>query len=468
MNHEPIKHYIVLKATPEGRNAYSAGIDAVLKYVADWIFRGVPMIDLPIAVTSLPSNEIGAALAALGSKAGGAEAAAERKAEPAIGDLDGLVVALNVRSEKTVTQIEQAVEKIQDIFSGSSPDLPFATTDHWCPRDAIDPIFADRSAAERLLGVDYLQRQDGTTGRNVNVVIVDQGLDASVLGGNYIAGWPVGTKLPGTTKSPEPGTARRTHGMMIAHNILKVAPDVGFFDLPLAPVKISDIPVYLSLADAAYRTMLTAIANYRKPGGGRPGPWILVNPWGIFDTRTDPRGRYTKNPNNPLNRLVVGAVGQEIDVVFAAGNCGQFCPDNRCGALDQGPGHSIWGANSLKQVLTVGAVRSDTMWLGYSSQGPGQPRLGKDKPDLCAPSQFCETDDAFTVNTGTSAACAMAAGVVTALRSRWDCGRVPPAQLIEILRDTVRKPNVAYSKERFGQGILDAKAAFDELKVRYP
>ena len=176
--------------------------------------------------------------------------------------------------------------------------------------------------------------------------------------------------------------------------------------------------------------MLFDIAIWRL--GKFPGPWILVNPWGIYDRRSEyPLGGYTENPFSLFNLLVAVAVLQDIDVVFAAGNCGQFCPDNRCGERDRGPGHSIWGANSLEPVLTVGAVRADDMWLGYSSQGPGQPRLalGAEKPDLCAASQFREDDDAFSINSGTSAACGLAGGVVAALRSRWDTGSVPPRRL---------------------------------------
>ncbi len=259
--------------------------------------------------------------------------------------------------------------------------------------------------------------------------------------------------------------------MMIAENILKVAPNAKLFDLPLVPSKIDNIQAFLSLADAAFRHMLADIALWKV--GPFPGPWILVNPWGIYDRRSEhPRGHYTENPHNPFNRLVKHAVAQRMDVVFAAGNCGQFCPDGRCGEKARGPSHSIWGANSLEQVLTVGAVRVDDIWLGYSSQGPGQQLLGSDKPDLCATSQFAEDDDAFTINTGTSAACGLAAGVVAALRSRWNDATVSPYQLKQILNQTARKPvAVPWSnvlKHRLGNGILDARAAFEALSAQYP
>jgi subtilisin family serine protease len=202
-------------------------------------------------------------------------------------------------------------------------------------------------------------------------------------------------------------------------------------------------------------------------------PWAM-NPKGVFSVRDRRFGirSFTKDdfndPAHPFNQLVVGAVKAGIDVVFAAGNCGQFCPDMRCGALYQGPGHSIFGPHSLSEVLTVGAVRTDAMWLAYSSQGPGQHASELKKPDICAPSQFCENDDAFATNTGTSAACALAAGVIAVLRGNmtWSSTVLPPDHLKQLLIDTARKTQGPNWNNRLGHGILDAKAAYDELKRR--
>jgi Subtilase family len=375
--------------------------------------------------------------------------------------------------------IADGLTRNSEVFVGGGSDIPFAVSDHWCPSDAAYPIFADRAAAQRLLGVDSLRSHNETDGDGVNVVVVDQGLDQNGLVGNYKGGWTVNNVPPGTTPSPPPGSSRRSHGMMIAHNILQVAPKVALFDLPLAPWKISNIPGFLSVADAAFRSMRADIARY-KSSGQWPGPWILVNPWGIFDTKSDlhPPHDYIRNRHHAFNRLVADVVHDGIDVVFAAGNCGQFCPDNRCGGRDKGPGHSIWGANSHPDVLTVGAVRSDGMWLGYSSQGPGQssldlptgrrPNRAHDKPDLCASSQFCEHNDAFTTNTGTSASCALATGVVAALRSKWtDVTQVTPAKLKKLLVDTARRSGGPRWDGRLGHGILDAAAAYDEALLRF-
>ncbi len=201
-----------------------------------------------------------------------------------------------------------------------------------------------------------------------NLSVARNSLRHLVLGASYGGGWTVGTSEPGVPP-PQPGSVRQPHAMTIANNILKVTPAAKLFDLPLVPVKISNIQAFLSFADAAYQKVFMDVARCRL--GQFPGPWIIVNPWGIYDRSSEfPPGHYTENPNSPFNLLVASALAQNIDVVFAAGNRGQFCPDNRCGGRDRGPSRSIWGANSLESVLTVGAVRADGIWLGYSSLGP--------------------------------------------------------------------------------------------------
>jgi subtilisin family serine protease len=465
MAQDPIRYYVVLKT---GRADFAPYFDRTdpakadewaRTYVVEQVYGREIVHGRLFEVRARPSSEISS-----GSML------------PIIADkLPEVVVALDIvggdkrSASEVVNDIIGAVAKKPEVFAGSSPDLTFASAEHWCTGDATDSIFADRSAAERLLGIDYLRQQANTTGKGVNVVIVDQGIDSQELGASYGGGWRVGNALPGSPV-PVPGSVRRPHGMMIAHNILKVAPEATLFDMPLVPTKISNIQAFLSFADAAYSKMEIDIGLWATKF---PGPWIVVNPWGIFDRKSEhPLGHYTENPHSHFNVLVANAVMRNIDVVFAAGNCGQFCPDNRCGDRDRGPSRSIWGANSLERVLTVGAVRSDGMWLGYSSQGPGQLRLGLNKPDLCAASQFCEDEDAFSINTGTSAATGLTAGIVAALRSRWSSTVVSPHQLNLILNQTARKPPAAQwnniARHRLGHGVLDSRAAFNQLKTQFP
>ena len=144
------------------------------------------------------------------------------------------------------------------------------------------------------------------------------------------------------------------------------------------------------------------------------GRWVFVNAWSVYDPRGEAApGEYIRNRYHWV-ACAVDHAATVADVVFAAGNCGAFCPDGRCAQDVIGPGRSILGANSLDSVLTVGAARSDGIWAGYSSQGPGQfPEYGgppQQKPDVAAPAHFRMLDTAHRLAGGSSAASAVAAG----------------------------------------------------------
>ena len=469
--------YFVVMRNPGGLHDEAAAAN----YIATNLFAGETIANPPFTIAGLPSSEVSNFEPAANHEKIVASSRSHSGQGPAWSEPEQIVVALNIGDEKhpaheVIATIKHAIatppKDTPPVFLAGSPDIPFASSDHWCVGDAANSLFSDRSGAERLLGIDFLRKQPNVSGIGVNVVIADQGLDAAALGASYGGGWGVGNSLPGTATQTEAGSIRRSHAMMIAENILAVAPQAKLFDLPVAPPRIANVTKFISLAYSAYGQ---AFANIQSGGvtGAAAGPWVFVNPWGILDRSTEhPLGEYTTSPNNPFNKLMVQMVDANIDVVFAAGNCGQFCPDNRCGAKDQGPGFSIWGANSLAKVLSVGAVRADGMWLGYSAQGPGQKLLGSHKPDFCAASQFCEDGDAFTINTGTSAACGLTAGVVAALRSRWNSTLVPPGKLQEIFGTTARKPpGLAWNNSlglRLGNGVLNARAAFEELRKQFP
>jgi hypothetical protein len=333
-------------------------------------------------------------------------------------------------------------------------DLQFGAAQYWCPGEGGQGLFATRSAAETLMRSDFLA-QRGLRGRDVNVIVVDQGFDETLVprfGGRW---W---------NKPYQPPKGGSEHGNRVVRNILTLAPEATFYDLPLIPPAITDVPQFVSDAHKAFETVRHDIGRLRALRGVT-GPWVMANAWAVFDRSSEvPLGSYTTGRLHPFNKEVEEVEKAGVDLVFAAGNCGQFCPDRRCS--EAGPGHSIWGANAHPQVLTVGAVRADTMWTGYSSQGPGPASLQRDKPDLCAPSQFSENDDARRGNTGTSTACALAAGAIAAMRSRWDTGTVPPADLRNLLRSTAR-PVAPPHDYRFGFGVLDVRNAVQSAEAQY-
>jgi len=238
-------------------------------------------------------------------------------------------------------------------------DLRLDFAEHWCPSEATSPIFGTRRDAGRLIDVDGLARH-GCTGERVNVVIVDEGLDAALIP-NFGGGWISGGGAPGTTK--------RGHGVMVARNALQAAPQARLFDCRIIPERIGTVGHFMSDVQAAVQQMLIDIALHRLLGYWRE-PWVFVNAWALFQASQDPDGNYSRNPLHPINLLIDFIDAQGHDIVFAAGNCGQFCPNSRCD-WDAGPGNTILGANSHPKVLTVGAVRTDGLWLGYSSQRAG-------------------------------------------------------------------------------------------------
>ncbi|MBC7814110.1 MAG: S8 family serine peptidase, partial [Burkholderiales bacterium] len=189
-------------------------------------------------------------------------------------------------------------------------------------------------------------------------------------------------------------------------------------------------------------------------------PHILSNSWGIFQEDWDPA--YATDPTHPFTRKVVEALNEGIIVLFAAGNCGQTCPDGRCGA-DNGPGRDIWGANGHPRVMTVGAVNLDERWVGYSSQGPAA--LDPNKPDFCSITHFAgyfpSIDPAGTSDGGTSAATPVAAGVIALLLQAK--ASLTQDQIKTALKTTAKDIGPAGWDQHSGAGIISAKRAYDNL-----
>jgi subtilisin family serine protease len=439
-----VRQYVALKPIDELKRVYLDD-DLMKAFLKEAIYGSDAPFVLPFEIAARPSFDwVAAAISSLDTQPRD--------------QLDRLFVSLTFEDEDEARKAwESGHQKRHDALLAICSDLPIDGADHWSPSEAANPIFGTRRLAERLIRSDVL-KEHGATGEEVNVAIIDRGLNARELtnmGAKFGPGW--GTKQQQPNTAPPGG-----HGMMVARNIFKIAPDVTFFDCPLLPPHISNIQRFLVDAQQAYTTMLLDILTKR------PGKWVFVNAWALYDRSSERvTGDYTNGPRHCFNLLIELTVDLGIDVVFCAGNCGEFCPSARCGIGDRGPGNSIFGANSHRDVITVGAVRTDGMWLGYSSQGPGQPQLALDKPDLCAPSQFCENEDSHTVNTGTSAACALTAGVVAAMRSKVDPKSVSPRQLKAILKGNARNSatvgserEVRLLERRLGKGILNVETAF--------
>jgi subtilisin family serine protease len=301
----------------------------------------------------------------------------------------------------------------------------------------------DADDVARALGVHTL-RQAGLTGRRVRVAVVDTGVDGTMV--SVHGGWS-------PDHSYQPGSSGPGHGTMCAWDACIAAPDARVLDYALLRSTGGTWTAFLSDAIAAFADLLDLLAR-------EPGPLVVNNSWGMFDRSEDEpigsSGNYSANLDHPFNQIVGSLVAAGADVFFAAGNCGENCPDGRCGSGDTGPGASIHGANSHPDVVTVAAVTVTDRRLGYSSQGPGG--LHRRKPDLAAYSHFSGSG-VYAADGGTSAASPVAAGAAAALRQRLSPTKYAPAQLKGLLQHTARDVGLGGWDFDFGYGAIDAAAA---------
>lgn len=325
------------------------------------------------------------------------------------------------------------------------PDLPLALFPGvYCGASAV----GDASDVAAKLGVPSLT-EAGLTGAGVRVAVVDGGISANIV--PVAGGWAP----PGSAYKP--GSAPPGHGTMCAYDVRIAAPQATILDYALFSGQQDSLRGFLSDAIAAFSALQALLAS-------DPGPLVVNNSWGVFDRSDDePVGsstNYCANPDHPLNQITAALVAEGADVFFAAGNCGEDCPDARCGVNDHGPGRSIHGANSHPDVLTVAAVTVRDERLGYSAQGPGA--LYDRKPDLAGYSHF-HGSAVESADTGTSAACPVAAGVAAALRQRLNGTDPTPAQLKGLLQRTARDLGRTGWSYDLGYGVIDAAAALAHI-----
>ncbi len=354
-------------------------------------------------------------------------------------------------------------------------DAPIALTEYAGRRNVLPGLPAfNRSRAETLINADALRAFSEAGQENVNVVIVDGGLDEGYLRSiGYGKGVAAIPNLSGAKTQSSVHQSRR-HANAVARSILSMAPNVQLVDAPILPDRIENADLYTSRVIELAIRLSNLIAKRQNEA------WVIVCAWGLIDRKYDQfLGTYADDRRHPLSVMFEYLVSLGVDVVFSAGNSGLFWPDPSSGPTDRGPFHSIMGANGLSSVLTVGAVDAVGQWIGESSQGPEPEGLRSPatggaarKPDVCAPSWFRENDDRHAAFTGTSGACAVAAGVVAGIRQRISTNVASPALLIDMIRKTARRDGYTGGTDRatpaewrLGSGIIDCAALVSSIET---
>lgn len=314
----------------------------------------------------------------------------------------------------------------------------------------------------------------GLDGSGVAVAIVDTGINLNHLR-TQIGQMPLldagnSWRPPG---SPAPGANPVDHGTMCAYDVLITAPRATLLDAPVLSANAPGGAVtggFLSVALQAFAHLLGFWAVAFAPGGApRYKALVINNSWGIFHPSWDfpagHPGRYIDNPTHPFTALTSVLARSGADILFAAGNCGTQCADGRCqGRTTQ----TICGANASPDVLTLAGCDTNDVRVGYSSRGPSIAGMFQNKPDITAYTHFLGSK-AFgptEPDSGTSAACPVAAGCVAAIRTKISPAAVPPAGLFAQLQATARPAagQVGWNRD-YGHGIIDADSAAQSLGV---
>ncbi|WP_158266316.1 S8 family serine peptidase [Allosphingosinicella deserti] len=303
------------------------------------------------------------------------------------------------------------------------------------PGCAVGPLGQAHDVASKLDVATLAARK--LSGRGVALAIMDTGINLAHLQAKGLTPaldpsltWSAGAGLPGNYPVD--------HGTMCAFDALIAAPDATLLDFPILLSTTSGrsaMDGFLSDALQAYSTLLTMM---RLPlSQRRYRSLVISNSWGMYhqswDLPAGHPGRYADNRSHPFNIIVGSLARSGADILFAAGNCGKDCPDGRCQGQVR---NSITGANAHPEVITVAGATINDRRVGYSSQGPGIAGMAHAKPDLTSYTHFLgsEAFGAGTEDSGTSAACPVAAGAVAALRTKLPPSRLAPKDLARELR----------------------------------
>lgn len=414
------------------------------------------------------------------------------------GDLEVINDAQVPARERPALAVDVGVEVASYLNSGQ----------HWETRLFAAPTFGTARDGMQMVGANWALDAEFSpdcenNGKDVNVVIVDTGLNEGYLRelvpdvdfrGGFVTRpertygpteMPPDLPAGQLEERPLPGAFSDRmfsqgvgHGNMIARNILRIAPRARIFDAPLLPPRVTDIQKFTSDVEHLYEE----IGYTRDESEFRDQPWIIVNAWAVANSINETtlgaqlNQYYTSGDAHNTTNLIQN-MSSDFAIIFAAGNNGLFEPIQGAGLYDRGPFRvgeedpsrlhgSISGANALPGVLTVGSCTVHGQWIGSSSMGdvpPALTALGVDrggKPDLVAPSWFAETNDRHLTNTGTSAASGLVAGLAAA---SWSVDPTrSPQTLLQQMRDAAANnpfesqpaEAVPSARERLGHGII--------------
>jgi hypothetical protein len=301
----------------------------------------------------------------------------------------------------------------------------------------------------------------GLTGTNVNVAIIDSGVDDIIhagLRGKFVGGVDTTSSLGQVERNPDDGIGHGTHcagiimGTGNGGDNIGVAPNASLVDC-----RVGDV---ITLGSATMTNFMEAL-EWVKDNAIRHNISVLSISMGTS---------HSTDGNDASSRLANEVVDSGVTVVVAIGN-----DDN---------GHNaniVSSPGSADKVITVGAIhdrntveRNDDTIAGYSQRGP-RPSDGDNddmdelKPDLTAPgsdiaSCMHNTLGSYVVLSGTSMATPHVSGVAALMKEAYPA--LKPLQIKDILRRSAQsKGGASYPNKdgkyntKYGWGMIDAYGA---------
>jgi hypothetical protein len=308
----------------------------------------------------------------------------------------------------------------------------------------------------------------GIRGRGAVIGIMDFGVRACDIGDGNMQKRTLGSSYEGWSQDenalPIGSATPICHGTMLAWDALNIAPEAKIVDIGVGRAYPGEDP-----NTNWYRNCLWALDDIIKmyndlPQARRDGrvpPNIIVVSWSI--SHISPNFcKHTHDPHDDLTIKFLELMNKGVIICFAAGNCGEECPNRQACQLHVGSGFSIWGVNGHPESICVGAHNIDdpVQRLGNSSQGPSllckAMGVSTIKPDILAPGNFIGYSQH---DNSTSAANAIVAGVCALLFESYSQQNQQLTHAIarEILISTAKDPlQLGLPNDSWGYGCVNA------------
>ncbi len=370
-----------------------------------------------------------------------------------------MVAATNAYRSKSHADILIAQLKPQDIEKLNKAEVEVI------PSTRYEPLQHDRrvqkpldsqpfSLTDVLAHIKASEAWAVTRGANTHIAMVDTGICGTM------------PEFPATKKSPfrwagtsqgDPWTDQKGHGSMTGAVAAGTTASGGRYN-GVAP----DSPI-IACKTSFDDTELYQIYDYliQLVDSKQIGRLVVSNSYGSYICAPPPVTR-----DDPFPSIVSLAVSKGIVVVFAAGNnhvvvCGNDAT--------QCTPNTIWGANSMDEILSVGTVNRNNRMdqppaqpgdysHRDSSRGPGQLATANTKPDCVAPT-YGEVMWGCGYSAmewwGTSGAAPQVAGLAALMLSK--NSSLTPAQVQTIIRTSC--VNIGLAATCAGAGLIDCMAA---------